>query len=73
MTSDNIVEYLDHLSTRMSDSVDGENAIYVSAAAIAVALDAADNLADIKHLQLIHHHMLSVAEEVAKLIAAKTS
>ena len=57
----------------MSDSVDGENAIYVSAAAIAVALDAAENLADIKHLQLIHHHMLSVAEEVAKLIAAKTS
>ena len=70
---ENVVDHLDRLSTRMSESVNGENAIYVSAAAIAVALDAAENLRDIKHLQLIHQHFLKTAEEVAKLIAAKAS
>lgn len=70
---ENVVDHLDRLSTRMSESVNGENAIYVSAAAIAVALDAAENIHDIKHLQLIHQHFISTAEEVAKLIAVKAS
>lgn len=73
MTSDNVIKHLDHLSTRMSDSVDGENALYVSAAAIGVALDAAENLDEIKHLQLIYQHFLRTADEVAKLITAKAS
>lgn len=55
----------------MGESVDGENAIYVAASAIAVALDAAEELQDIKHLQLIHQHFIHTAEEVAKLIAAR--
>ena len=73
MSRDLITNHLDLLSTRMSDSVEGENTFCVSAAAIAVAFDAAESITDIKLLQCIHKHLLNTAEEVQKLIAVKAS
>lgn len=72
MTTD-VVQHLDMLATRMAEAVDGENAVCVSAAAIAVALDAAEELKEVAHLQAIHQHTLHLSEEIAKLISAKTS
>lgn len=71
--SQDIVQQLDALSQRMSDAVHGELSLFVSAAAIGVALDAAEELTDVAQLQLIHHHTLYLLAEIEKLIAAKTS